>query len=114
MLVEKIIYVVIALYLLILMFFKLIKKIDKIYIPIIVIQLISLVLGIIEIIFPINYNIILKIIMYTVGIIIPIIIILLEKKGKNFAELFLTLIAKIYETIRKQQEKQRNMVTYSR
>lgn len=97
MLVEKIIFAILATYLLIMMFFKFINKIDKIYISILVIQGIGLLLEIIEMIFIINYSIFIKIIMYLLSIIIPSIIILLERKGKNFTELIFNLLAKFYD-----------------
>lgn len=101
MLIEKIVFTILAVYLLIAMFFRLLKKIDRIYIFILVIQSLSLILKIIEIIFRLNYNIFVKIIMYLISIVIPIIIIILERKGKNLSELILVAIAKIYEIIRK-------------
>ena len=94
MLIEKIVFVVLALYLLIMMFFKLIKNIDKIYISVLIVQLIGLILGLIEIIFMFDFNIIVKIIMYLMSVIIPIAILLMEKKGKA---LWLALIDKYPE-----------------
>lgn len=114
MLVEKIIFTILAVYLLIVMFFKLLKKIDKIYIFILVMQSLSLILKIIEIIFTLNFNIFIKIVMYLLSIIIPIIIIILERKGKNFSELILVGIARCYELIRKKQTSKRNVVKNSR
>ncbi len=101
MLVEKIIFTILAIYLLITMFFKLIKKIDKIYIFILVMQLLGIILEFIEIIFILNYNIFIKVVMYLISIIIPVIIILLERKGKNFSELIYMSVAKFYDLIRK-------------
>ena len=100
MLVEKIIFTILAVYLLITMFFKLLKKIDRIYIFILVIQTLSLILELIEIIFTLNFNIFVKIIMYLLSIVIPLIIIMLERKGKSFAELVLVAFAKFYELTR--------------
>ena len=93
---KKIVFIVLALYLLIMMFFKLIKNIDKIYISILIIQLIGLILGLVEIVFSLNFNIVVKIIMYLISVIIPIVIILMERKGKNLSELIYSIIAKFY------------------
>ncbi len=101
MLFEKIIFTILAIYLLIVMLFKLIKKIDRIYIPILVMQGIGLILEIIELIFILKYNIFVKIIMYIVSIIIPIVIIILEHKGKNLSEVIYQALAKFYELTRK-------------
>ena len=97
MLIEKIVFVVLALYLLIMMFFKLIKNIDKIYISVLIVQLIGLILGLIEIIFMFDFNIIVKIIMYLMSVIIPIAILLMEKKGKSLPEFIYSIIAKFYD-----------------
>ncbi len=97
MLFEKIIFTILATYLLLVTFFKLMKKIDKIYIPILAMQALGLILEFIEIIFIINLPIFIKIIMYIVSVIIPITLILMERKGKNFSEIFYQILAKFYE-----------------
>ena len=97
MLIEKIVFAVLALYLLIMMFFKFIKNIDKIYISILILQLVGLILGVVEIIFSLNFNIAVKIIMYLISVIIPIIILLMERRGKSLSELIYSIIAKFYE-----------------
>lgn len=99
MLIEKIIFAVIALYLLIIMFFKLVKKIDKVYGVILVMQIFGILLEIIEVIFELNFNIFVKIIMYLISIIIPISIIIMERKGKNLSEIVYMILAKFYELI---------------
>lgn len=101
MLVEKIIFTVLSTYLLITMIFKSIKKTDKIHIIIATFQLLGLVLGLIEIIFTLNFNIFVKILMYLMSVIIPIAVIQVENKGKNLSEIFLMLLAKFYEITRK-------------
>lgn len=101
MLVEKIIFTMISIYLLLAMFFKLIRKIDKIYISVLAIQLLGLVLGLIEIIFILNYPIIIKMLMYLIAVVIPIAIILMERRGKNFSEFVYMLLAKCYQMTRK-------------
>ncbi len=96
MLAEKIIFSILAFYLFLVMFFKMIKKIDAAYITILVLQAIGIAISFIEIIFTLEYNIIVRIIIYLISIIIPAIIIYLERKGKNFSEYIYTTIAKFY------------------
>jgi len=69
MLAEKIIFTIVTLYLLIVIFFKLIKKGDKIYIPILACGLIGIILGLIQILFDLDFNIFVKTIMYVMAII---------------------------------------------
>lgn len=97
MLVEKIIFAILATYFLIMMFFKFIGKIDKIYLSTLVIQAFGLLLEIIEMMFTLNYNIFIKVIMYLISIVMPIIILFLEHKGKNFSEIIFSIIAKFYD-----------------
>lgn len=101
MLVEKIIFTILATYLLIADCFRLLNKIDKIYVSVLVLQLLGLILGLIEIIFKLNFNIVVKVIMYLISVIIPISIIIMEQKGRSLLELVYTLFAKFYEITRK-------------
>lgn len=52
-------------------------------------------MGLVEIIFIINYPLIVKIFMYLISIVLPIIIIIMEKSGKNLSELIYIMITKI-------------------
>lgn len=101
MIVEKIIFTIVATYLLIAMIFKLIKKFDKIHISIILLQALGFILGLIELISTSNFNIFIKFLMYLVSIVIPIAVIVLEQKGKNLSELLYMLLAKFYQITRK-------------
>ena len=101
MLAEKIIFTILTLYLLITMFFKLIKRGDKIYIPILVCGLLGIILGVIQIIFDLNFNIFVKTMLYVVGIIVPILVIFVERKGKNLSEIFYLALVSFYEFTRK-------------
>ena len=101
MIVEKIIFSILAFYLFILMFFKMIKKLDATYIAVLVLEAIGITLSFIEIIFLLNFNIIVKSIIYILAIIIPILIIYLERKGNNFSEILYLGIAKFYKYTRK-------------
>ncbi len=104
MIIEKIIFSILAFYLFILMFFKMIKKIDAAYIVVLVLEAIGITLSFIEIIFTLKFNIIIKTIIYLLAIVIPIIIIYLERKGKNLSEFVYISLAKFYMAIRKYKE----------
>ena len=114
MIVEKIIFSILALYLFLLMFFKMIKKIDAAYIAILVMQAVGIALSFIEIIFTKNFNIVVKAIIYLISIIIPIIIVFMEMKGKNFSEIVFLWIANFYKFIRKYKKMQRNIIVNNR
>ena len=114
MLVEKIIFSILAFYLFIVMFFKMIKKIDSAYIAILVIQALGIAISFVEIIFRLNYNIFIKILAYILSIVIPIIIMYMEHQGKNFSELILIALAKFYTFIRKYKEEQRYIISTNR
>lgn len=98
MLAEKIIFSILAFYLFLVMFFKMIKKIDLVYVVVIVMQGIGILINFIEIIFDLNYNIVVKTLIYLISVIIPIIIIFLERKGKNFSELIYLGLIKFYKS----------------
>ena len=101
MLVEKIIFSILAFYLFIAMFFKMIKKIDSAYIAILVLQALGITISFVEIIFRLKYNIFVKILVYILSIVIPIIIMYIEHKGKNFSEFIFIALAKFYDFVRK-------------
>ena len=105
MIVEKIIFSILAFYLFLVMFFKMMKKVDSAYIIILILQAIGIALEFIEIIYSLNFNIIVKAIIYILAIIIPIIIIYIERKGRNFIELIHIARAKLYSFTRKYEKK---------
>lgn len=106
MIVEKIIFSILAFYLFLVMFFKMMRKVDSVYIAVLVLQALGIALEFIEIIFSLNYNIIVKIIIYLLAIIIPIIILYLERKGKNIIELVNIARVKLYKLTRKYEKEQ--------
>ncbi len=97
MLVEKIIFSILAFYLFLVMFFKMIKKIDIVYVAILIMQGIGILINFIEIIFDLKYNIIVRTIIYLISVIIPIIIIFIERRGKSVSELIYLGLAKFYK-----------------
>ena len=91
---EKIIFNVIAFFLFVLLFFKMIRRNDTGYLGIIILQAVGIAVNFFEIILQIYENIWTKIVMYVFSIVIPIFILVLENKGKNFPELLAIFQAK--------------------
>ena len=95
--IEKILFSLIAFLLFGYIFvFKLIKKNDTTYLVILVSQAVGILLNFIQIIFNVPIGMILKIIIYILCLIIPLIVLLLESKGINFSELIYLCISKIF------------------
>ncbi len=92
---EKIIFSIVAFYLFIIMFFKMIRKNDTIYIYSLVLQALGIAINFIEIIFALEFNILIKSLIYVISILIPLIIIIMEIRGRNVAEILKLLIVKI-------------------
>lgn len=92
---EKIIFNVIAFFLFVFIFFKMIRKNDTSYLIILVFQAIGISINFFEIILSAYENVIAKIVMYLFSIILPIAILVLENKGKNFPELLAIFQAKM-------------------
>ena len=105
MIVEKIIFSILAFNLFLVIFIKMMKKVDSVYIAVLVLQAIGIALEFIEIIFNLKFNIIIRVLIYLFAIVIPIIIIYLERKGKNFIEFIHIARAKLYKFTRKYEKK---------
>lgn len=95
MLAEKIIFNTLAFALFIIMFFKMMRKDDTTYIPILVAQALGIFINFIEMIMNTTYPAIMKCILYVLSIILPIAILILEYKGINFTEIIHITIANI-------------------
>lgn len=96
MITQKIIFNLLAFTLFIIVFFKMIKKNDTTYIDILVLQFIGIAVNFIELISDIKFPIIIKILLYILCVIIPGIVLILEKKNILFPELLNLIIAKYY------------------
>lgn len=92
----KIIFNLLAFTLFIIMFLKMIKKNDTTYIDVLVLQFIGIGVNFIELISDIKLPIVIKILLYILCLIIPGVILVLEKKNILFPELLNVIIAKIY------------------
>lgn len=93
---EKILFNVIAFFLFIFMFFKMIHKNDTNYIALLILQAIGITINFIEIVIGAYTNFIWRIIMYVLAVVIPILILVLEHRGHNFSENMSKAKAKFY------------------
>lgn len=95
MLIEKIIFNILAFSLFTLIFFKMIKKNDTNYVIILCLEALGIAINFISIIFNLESSIFIKLLMYILAIIIPGIIIFIEHKNINFSELIYISLSKL-------------------
>lgn len=96
MLVEQLIFTVISFALFVLIFLKMIKNNDTTYVVFLVLQAIGIALNFIEVFFTIQLNIFFKVLMYLFAIIIPIVLLILEKKHFSVSEFINIFKASLY------------------
>lgn len=94
MLVEKIIFNLVAFSLFIIIFFKIIRRNDTNYITLLILQAIGITISFIEISLGIDANLVFKTIRYILSILFPVAIIILEFRGINFSEILSTMLAR--------------------
>ena len=93
--VEQIIFTFISFAIFVLMFFRMIKNNDTTYVVILVLEAMGISLNFLEVLFDIKLNMIFVIIKYILAILLPILIIILEKKGISLLEMVNLQKAKI-------------------
>ena len=96
MIIERIIFNVIAFTLFFMIFFKMIYKNDSNYIYIIAVQALGIAIGFIGLVFRVNLPIVLLVLTYIISILVPIVIIILEKNGLALSEIIAITLAQIY------------------
>ena len=97
MIVEKIIFNLLAVTLFIIVFMKMIKKNDTSYVYILCAQFLGLVINFIELCFTIQMNWFFRTIMYMLSIILPGVVLWIEiQKKMDFPEMFQLMLAKIH------------------
>lgn len=101
---ERIFFNVFAFAFFIFLFFKMIRKNDTNYIYILALQALGIAIGFIGLIFRLQLNFILMIITYAFSIILPAIVILIEKKGITLTEVIYLSMYKIYMVLGKEEE----------
>lgn len=94
MLLERIIFNLVAFSLFVIMFFKIIRKNDTTYLIILTMQALGIAVGFLEIIFYVEINTAIRVLTYIISIVIPLIVIYLEKKGINFSEIITITLAR--------------------
>ena len=110
---EKIIFNVLAFALFTITVLKLIKKNDTSYIYVLVLEFIGIIISFIGLIFSIKLNWLLKTITYIFSVIIPVIILWIEKvKKADFSELFNVVITKILDKSGKHEKAKMMILTY--
>ena len=96
---ERILFNVIALGLFLFLFFRMIQKNDTNYIYILALQALGIAIGFFALIINVKIPIIVLILTYIFSIILPIIIILIERKGITLTEVICISIYKIYNKL---------------
>ena len=113
--IEKILFNVVAFSLFINIFLlKLVKKNDTTYITILAIEAIGIAINFISILFNIWEGAFIKVIMYLFAIIVPILVIVLEKKGINISNSLNLWISKMFLSLgnaKKSKDRLINLVT---
>jgi len=97
--VERIIFNVVALALFLYLFFRMIQKNDTNYLYILALQALGITISFICLIVRIEIPIVLLILTYILSIILPIIVILIERKGITLTEVIFISISMFYEKI---------------
>ena len=96
MLIEQLIFTVISFAIFVLLFFKMIRNNDTSYVIVLVLEAIGIALNFLEVLFGIKLNIIFVILKYILSILLPIFIIILEKRNIRLVEIVYYSKAKLY------------------
>ena len=96
MIIEQLIFTVIAFAIFVYMFFRMIKSNDTTYVAILVLEAIGIALNFVEVLFGVKLNIVFVILKYILSLILPILILILEKKNAGLFELIKIQKTKIY------------------
>ena len=96
MLIEQLIFIIIAFALFVYMFYQLIKKNDTKYVPILAIEALGIAIDFVQLYFAEkDINIAIKIIIYILSIVVPIIVIVVEKLNSNISEVIYIFLARM-------------------
>ena len=96
MLIEQLIFIIIAFALFVYMFYQLIKKNDTKYVPILAIEALGIAIDFVQLYFASeDINIAIKIIIYILSILVPIIVIVVEKLNSNISEVIYIFLARM-------------------
>ena len=87
MIVEQLIFTVIAFAIFVYMFFRMIRNNDTTYVVVLVLEAVGIALNFVEVLFRIKLNMLFVILKYMLSIILPIGIIILEKRNMRLYEM---------------------------
>ncbi len=96
MIIEQFIFIIISFTIFVYMFFRMIERNDTSYVIILVAQAIGIALNFLEVLFRIKLNMVFVILKYVLSIILPIGIIILEKRNVTLFEIIHLKKAKLY------------------
>jgi len=96
MLIEQLVFSIVALMLFVMIFLKMIQKNDTTYINILVLEAIGITINFVEILLTATFPLLLKAVAYIFSIVIPIIVIILEKRNINISEIIKVGKAKVF------------------
>jgi len=96
MLIEQLFFSLVALILFVIVFIKMIQKNDTTYINILILEAIGITINFIEIVLATSFSLIIKILTYVFSILIPIIVIIFEKRKINITEIIKAGKAKVF------------------
>lgn len=96
MVVEQLIFTVISFAIFVYMFFRMIRNNDTTYVVVLVLEAIGIALNFVEVLFGIKLNMLFIILKYILSIVLPIGIIILEKRNIRLFEMFDIQKAKLY------------------
>lgn len=105
MLIEKVGFNLLAVSLFIIIFFKMIARNDTSYVSFLVLEFIGIFIEFIEILKGTTFAIWLKCITYFIAIVLPLVIIMLEKNNKYLLEYIYVCLAKIYKLFNQSKSK---------
>ena len=114
MIIEQLIFTVIALAIFVYMFFKMIKNNDTSYIILLIIEAVGIAINFVEVLFNIKLNIVFLFLKYVFSIILPLTVIIMEYKGfllLEFTNLFMAKFFIMIENDKKAKQYLLNLVT---
>ena len=114
MIIEQLIFTVIALAIFVYMFLKMIKNNDTSYIILLIIEAVGIAINFVEVLFNIKLNIVFLFLKYVFSIILPLIVIIMEYKGfllLEFTNLFMAKFFIMIENDKKAKQYLINLVT---
>ena len=96
---EQLIFIILSIILFVIIFFKMIKKNDTSYVPILAIEALGITIDFIVISSSNKINIIVKFLIYLMSVVLPFIIIILEKNKINVMAKIKMVIIDMYMTL---------------